>query len=380
MISWKTLPNIVDSHNHSTIWQASAAIDSNFYAMHNTIDWLSCLDNQSHDTILIAEYCNNDATAFAAFKKRPVPLTFQLSRRLKLTLQLSAFELMGGNLVGEISYDSLQAITNSVWKNFPHIDVIYLHSVNVDSSIWEILQENNRKVDKAPVHMPDVERIFHYINSIKTHQEYINGFKSKQRISFKRKIKKINEAFPGKVELHRIDHIEDLDYLTVSAKKILKNSWKAQNLSQPIPESIKNEVFLRRATEKGFLRSYVLSLDDNPCAFAVGFLYNGIYHCTDTAYDINYAKHSPGTVLLYKAIEDIINSDQIKIIHFGITDAQYKRELCNCHTREASLMIMRPTLTNKFRIFLHRRYRDAKVWLKSQKNSRWQYSNSSNSS
>ncbi|MET0091540.1 MAG: hypothetical protein ABW068_16250, partial [Candidatus Thiodiazotropha sp.] len=55
-------------------------------------------------------------------------------------------------------------------------------------------------------------------NSVKTHQEYIDGFKSKQRISFKRKIKKINEAFPGKVEIHRIDYADDLDYLTLSAK------------------------------------------------------------------------------------------------------------------------------------------------------------------
>jgi hypothetical protein len=380
MISWKTLPNIVDSSNDSATWQSSTSFDSSFYAMHHSLDWLTCLDNQSHDTICIADYCNNDATTFAAFKKRTVPLTFQFSRRLKLTLQLPALELMGCNLVGEISYDSLQAITNSAWNNFPNIDVIYLHSVNVESSIWEIIQENNRKIDEALVYMPDAERKFHYVNSVKTHQEYINGFKSKQRISFKRKIKKINEAFPGKVEVHRIDHIEDLDYLTVSAKQILKNSWKTQNLSHPIPESIKNEEFLHRATEKGFLRSYVLSLDGNPCAFAVGFLHNGIYHCTDTAYDVNYAKHSPGTVLLYKAIEDLINSDQVKIIHFGITDAQYKRELCNYQTREASLMIMRPTLTNKFRIFLHRRYRNAKVWLKSQKNSPHQYFNTSQSS
>ncbi|MET0029224.1 MAG: GNAT family N-acetyltransferase [Candidatus Thiodiazotropha sp.] len=367
MITWKTLPNITGCHTHSLAWQAGVSFDSNLYAMYHSLDWLSCLDNPQHDTISIAEHCRDGATTFAAFKKRKIPLNFRLSRRLNFTSDLSVLELLGCDLVGKNSYSSLKAIANSVWNDFRSVDAIYLKSVNVGSSIWQTFSDNNWRVDNALVYMPDTERTFHYVDSIKTHQEYIDGFKSKQRISFKRKIKKINEAFPGKVEIHRIDYADDLDYLTLSAKQIVQNSWKMHSFRQPIPESINNQQFLRQVTENGFLRSHVLSLDGVPCAFTVGFLCNGIYHCADTAYDINYAKYSPGTVLLYLAIEDIINSDQAKVIHFGITDAQYKRELCNCHTRDVSLMIMRPTFTNKVRISLHRTYRDSRAWLKSRK-------------
>jgi hypothetical protein len=370
MITWIKLPDITDCQSHSAAWQAGISLESNLYAMYHSLDWLLCLDNPAHDRISIAEHCNGDTTTYAAFRKRTMPLVYQFSRHLKFAPKLSVLDLLGCDLVGNMSYASLKSITNSVWDNFPNIDAIYIKSVNVDSSIWREFSEHNWKIDKAQIYMPNTERLFHYVKLAKTHQEYIKGFKSKQRISFKRKLKKVNEAFPGTVELHRIDSLDDLDYLTESAKKIVQNSWKMNHLTQPIPESIKDISFLRRVTENGFLRSHVLSLDGKPCAFTVGYLYNGIYHCADTAYDINYAKHSPGTVLLYKAIEDIINSDQADIIHFGITDAQYKRELSNCHSTDASLMIMRPTLTNKLRVLLHRSYRDTKAWLKSRQDLR----------
>ncbi|MET0091659.1 MAG: hypothetical protein ABW068_16865 [Candidatus Thiodiazotropha sp.] len=163
MITWKTLPNITGCHTHSLAWQAGISFDSNLYAMYHSLDWLSCLDNQQHDSISISEHCRDGATTFAAFKKRKIPLNFRLSRRLNFTSELSVLELLGCDLVGKNSYSSVKAIANSVWNDFRSVDAIYLKSVNVGSSIWQTFSENNWRVDKALVYMPDTERTFHYV-------------------------------------------------------------------------------------------------------------------------------------------------------------------------------------------------------------------------
>ncbi|MET0090262.1 MAG: GNAT family N-acetyltransferase, partial [Candidatus Thiodiazotropha sp.] len=226
------------------------------------------------------------------------------------------------------------------------------------------LAANDWKLGEAPVYLPDSIRLFHYIELPKTHDEYLSGFRSKQRYTLKKKVRKLLEAFPGRVDVFELSDTNELPRLTENATRIINNSWKAQNLKQPLPSSIRDMNYLSNIAKKGLLKAHVLTIDGEPCAFIIGYLYKGIYHYADLAYDLRFGDYSPGIVLLYRVIETMIEQEKASFVNFGITDAQYKQVFGNRHQQDAGIMVLRPTLTNKFKIGLHRMFRDAKAHLK----------------
>lgn len=364
MVEWKTLQDIAADETLSAAWRAGQAATSNLYAMYNSLEWFACHDPAQRERIAIAvrrDAADAGRLSFAAIAPRPVPLRFQFSRSREFALGVSAVELLGGELVGDQAHEAFAEIVAAVWQRYSGVGAIYLKSLSNESALWQSLAAHEWRIRDAAIYKPEGDRPFHYIALPPTHEEYMAGFGSKQRFTLKKKIRKINEAFPGKVEFRRITSPDDLGLLTTSARQVIANSWKAQELARAVPESIENEAFLRSVAERGMLRSHLLLVDGNPCAFIVGYLYNGIYHYADLAYDTNHADHSPGTVLLMMVIEDLIRQDQVRYVNFGITDAQYKRVFGNRHVEDAALLIVRPALSVSLRVGTHRAFRDAKV-------------------
>ncbi|MET0028412.1 MAG: GNAT family N-acetyltransferase [Candidatus Thiodiazotropha sp.] len=305
-----------------------------------------------------------DKPTYAAFRERAVSLSFGLSASKKLSLSIRALELLGSDLLGDDDVGRINEIVDNVWKEFPDVEAIYLKSVLTDSMLWRYFETHDWKLGEAPVYLPDSIRSFHYIELPKTHDEYLSGFRSKQRYTLKKKVRKLLEAFPGRVDIFELSDANELPRLTENATRVINNSWKAQNLKQPLPSSIRDMNYLSNIAKKGLLKAHVLTIDGEPCAFIIGYLYKGIYHYADLAYDLRFGDYSPGIVLLYRVIESMIEQEKASFVNFGITDAQYKQVFGNRHLQDAGIMVLRPTLTNKFKIGLHRMFRDAKAHLK----------------
>jgi CelD/BcsL family acetyltransferase involved in cellulose biosynthesis len=99
---------------------------------------------------------------------------------------------------------------------------------------------------------------------------------------------------------------------------------------------------LGRLAQAGMIRAFVLLAGGSPCAFIIGYLYRGVFHYADLAYRESHAAHSPGTVLLYLAIKELIEQDHPQYINFGVTDNQFKQVFADQHTEDAEVLILRP--------------------------------------
>ncbi len=368
MVKWKSIEDITDCASFALAWEAHYAKVNNLYAMYHSPEWLSCYDDDALHKISVAACYDSEQMvtrpAYAAFRERAFSLSFGLSASKKLALSIRALELLGSDLLGDDDVGHLNEIVDNVWKKFPDVDAIYLKSVLTDSTLWKYFEANNWKLGEAPVYLPDLVRSFHYIELPKTHDEYLSGFRSKQRYTLKKKVRKLLEAFPGKVDIFEISASSELVRLTENATRVINNSWKAQNLKQPLPSSIRDMNYLSNIAKKGLLKSHVLTIDGEPCAFIIGYLYKGIYHYADLAYDQRYGDYSPGIVLLYRVIEIMIEQENASYVNFGVTDAQYKQVFGNRHLQDAGILVLRPTWTNKCKISLHRMFRDTKARLK----------------
>ena len=111
---------------------------------------------------------------------------------------------------------------------------------------------------------------------------------------------------------------------------------------------------------RGLLRSYLLRCGDDYCAYVLGYQSCGVFHYADIAFDERFASFSPGAVLLYLLIANLIEhrpptaSTRCPEVNFGIGDSGYKEQFGNWHSRESSVLLLRRTAANRLRVAAHR--------------------------
>lgn len=99
------------------------------------------------------------------------------------------------------------------------------------------------------------------------------------------------------------------------------------------------------AAKKGWLRSYVLYVDDKPVAYQQGFQYQDGYHVMGKGYDPKFREHRVGTFLFLNILEDFCKGGRIRFWDFGIGDAEYKQHFGTEVWQEATFHVFAPSMT-----------------------------------
>jgi CelD/BcsL family acetyltransferase involved in cellulose biosynthesis len=77
-----------------------------------------------------------------------------------------------------------------------------------------------------------------------------------------------------------------------------------------------------------------------PWAFVLGFQRNGVFHYSNIAYDVNYARLSPGTVLFYLMLEHLHEFNKPVTLNFGVGEAFYKMRFGTDKLIDCNIMVM----------------------------------------
>ena len=103
-------------------------------------------------------------------------------------------------------------------------------------------------------------------------------------------------------------------------QQLYARSWKIpERFPQYIPE------LFRVGLAKGLLRVGILYLDGQPVAADTYILFNGKAIAYKGAYDTDYRKQSPMTVLMMFVFKHLIEVDGVSEINLGHSDAPYKK-------------------------------------------------------
>src|SRR5439155_10462813 len=129
--------------------------------------------------------------------------------------------------------------------------------------------------------------------------------------------------------------------------------------------------FYEFLASQGALRAYVLEQNERPLAFEVGVQWKGCFVLEETAYDSAYAPQSPGTVLLFRILQDLVARDTPRLVDFGFGDGEYNRLFANQQTVSGSVLLLprrlRPMLAvwvERFRRSMSRGFRAASSGLR----------------
>ena len=242
-----------------------------------------------------------------------------------------------GNWTQEISHLLVTELMKSLKRN--EADIVWFNLLRSDSQIYE----KARQVPSFFCRDHVIETNPHWKmilpNSL---VDFLQKMTAKHRYWLNRLPRVLEKDYSGKVIYKYYQRKDELDELFADAEEIARKTYQRDLDAGFMDNSIMRQR-LAMSADHGWLRAYLLYVDDKPCAFWMGTLYGKVFHLDFTGYDSTFKRYEPGTILFMRMIEDLTNN-KVEEIDFGFGDAFYKQRFGDQHWDESSVYIYAPTI------------------------------------
>jgi Acetyltransferase (GNAT) domain len=273
-----------------------------------------------------------DANALGAL----IPKRVRLVRASYLgqALALSGYRLVADRVLGAESGSALDRFLGEAVDliDSGRADCLYFDDLEVGSEMWRALEALERD-GRAVRHLPSGTQTHWWIQFPEPPADYWKKFSGKTRNTLRRKLKALEHT------VFKATRPEDVPEFLHKASHISERSWQGRRIGLRIAESDEERRYHQLLAEHGALRSYVLDTPKGPVAFLRGIQTGDTYLYDEVGFDSEYAKLSPGTILLHHALEDLTAHDPPRRLDFGVGDAQHKQQFGN-HTTESGPVVV----------------------------------------
>jgi hypothetical protein len=246
-----------------------------------------------------------------------------------------------GGVLGNVTLSNSEMVIAELMKTLTRneADLIYFDHLESGSCIDRTVRTLPGILQRDLFQIPNV----HWkMNLPETMEEFYQKFSSNTRHQLRRYIKKIEKAHPGNLSFKKFQNMDEVDKLYHDVEKIAQLTYH-RGMGAGFIYNTENYHRLELSASHGWLRAYILYIEDKPCSFYIGTLYSNTIYLSFTGYNPDYKKFEPGTVAFMKMIEDLINKE-VKEVDFGFGDAFYKQRFGDQNWRETSLYIYSRTL------------------------------------
>lgn len=268
-------------------------------------------------------------------------LDFKVGYKTIFRPKVRVLTFIYGGLLGEQTYEEAETLVAGAMASLKRdeADVVFFNHLPLDSHIYKLTRS------KLGLLWRDyfTQINLHWKMSLPdTIAEFYQNLSPKRRHEFKRKDRVLNKAHSGNVTVRCIRERHLVDRLIEDVESVARNTYQ-RGLETAFIANDETRRRLCLASERGWLRAYLLYVDGKPCCFWIGTLYGKTFFLDFTGFDPSFKKYEPGTLLFIKMVEDLCQNN-IKEVDFGFGDAIYKQHFCDQSWKEASVYIFPPTL------------------------------------
>jgi hypothetical protein len=164
--------------------------------------------------------------------------------------------------------------------------------------------------------------------------DYWSQFSKKTRYNFRYRAKHLEHS------VRSFSTPEQVPEFVARVQSLVTQTWQHRRLEAAFDAEERTALWMSLA-KAGAFRSYIIEQGERVLAFGVGMQWNGVYVYDETGYDPADAAKSPGQVLLYRVIEDLIARDTPQVLDFGFGDSEYKKMFSNHETRSGPVALVR---------------------------------------
>jgi hypothetical protein len=259
-----------------------------------------------------------------------------IARVLSLDSSMDCLNVPETGVITDSSADAIEWVAQYLSDLFESRQLrrIRMQNLNVDSALYSgvrkrlgsrfrIVSRDHVRLRRQLVDPATGDPIQH--NSKKT----LQGIRRKRR--------QLAKQFDGDLTLMKITSPKETDWFVEKAASIVSSTYQAA-LGIGVQDNENYRTFVREMASAGMLRGYIYLGRGEPVSYVLGDFEFGEFHLWATSFMPQYAKFSPGVLLLHDVFDDLVAEGAVRF-DFGHGDAQYKRMLSNIEQQEQDVEI-----------------------------------------
>lgn len=264
-------------------------------------------------------------------------LTFGFIRLFKFKMNICTFIFGGVLCTPDESVCNHIIESLRILQKKRNVDLIRFSSCNSGSLLFRKICEQKLVIISKP-------QRHHKYKLPGTVEEYLESKSKSHRKNLNYYSRKLKKDFHN-ILVAKFTGLDDFDKLMEDGETIASKTYQ-----RGMNEGFINDVLTRSrfllAAKKGWLRCYILYLDNTPVSFQMGFEYDGCYYVQGKGYIPELSNYRVGTYLSMQVLEDLINDPNMFIWDFGMGDAEYKRNYSTTSMEERFISLHSPTIRN----------------------------------
>lgn len=285
--------------------------------------------------------------------KTPDAILVGLRERRKMPFKFGGFpicqrefnvlEFVYGGLRGNASEDNSNALVREVIRS--------LEAGDGDLALWERLDVQS-PLYKCALELPSLALRDHsrclidhwWLRHLPKALDAL--FMSKggsQRSKLRRKYMSVLNRLAGEVQIRCFRSPADLGPAISDMEEIASKSDKRRLFGVGFFDTPQIRQQMALAAEKGWLRIYILYIQEKPVAFWMGTLYDRCLQGDHVGYDAAWRKFSPGIFLFLNILNELRDED-IKTVYVGYGRGQLQQCFGDLRKVESQVQIYAPTM------------------------------------
>jgi CelD/BcsL family acetyltransferase involved in cellulose biosynthesis len=290
--------------------------------------------------VLLAE---RDSAPCAILVARLVNTTLpvRLGYRLVYSPRVRSLTVVQGGLVTADDDEAVRSLFHEARAVLARgeADVLRMRRLRVGSHLHRLSHDHASWPTRGHEEPPSLRwrlRLPESLDEVLKHQS------GRTRSNHRRYARKLEDELGDRLSFHVYRGSGDLERVMRDAEKVSRLTYQ-HRLGAGLAHAFERRV-LEIGAGRGWLRAYVLSVDDEPRAFWIGLAYRGVFFTGPTGYDPSLAHLRLGTYVLMKMLEDLCADSAVEQVDYGIGDAEYKRHFGSESWLEEDRLVFAPSL------------------------------------
>lgn len=253
--------------------------------------------------------------------------------------QMTIIQLIGW--LGETEENSEQ-LMNNIFESLSvgEADVAFLNFVRCDSELAMHAKVVPPRLCSDFLNVAQSHRVY---DCNAASPSFLASLSANERSQQKKRGRKLLQQFKSHIQMFTSP--EDVPRLIRDAEMVAAKSYQ-RDIGVGFSDSAVIRSRLEFEATRGWLRAYVLYLNEDPCAFWIGSLRNRIFLSDYLAFDPKYSSYAPGMYLVMNVMEILLSNAPgfADRVDFGVGAAAYKERLSNSEWQETTISVFAPRL------------------------------------
>jgi CelD/BcsL family acetyltransferase involved in cellulose biosynthesis len=219
-------------------------------------------------------------------------------------------------------------------------DVALLPSLRVGSACYEAARSRPPARSRDRLVQVRTHRRLHLPGSF---DDFLAARSKSTRQSITRYTKKVERDLGEGLAVRVFGAPEELDELFAAVEPVAAKTYQG-GLGVALRDDERHRRLVALGLERGWFRTWVVSLDGSPVAFWPGWIYARTFFVGTPGYDPALADYRLGQYVLMRAIADLCADPGVDHCDFGFGDSEYKRRFSDEEWDEADVLVFAPTL------------------------------------